>query len=329
MKMPGFSFNLSSLGSTAAPDHESVHDLLILGGGPASMSAAIYAARKMLKLAVIALDIGGQVLTTSEVENYPGFPSIHARELVSRFEDHVKTFNVPFALGAAVIEVSKEEDIFIVRMEDGSAYRGRTVIYAMGMKHRRLDVTGEAELTGKGVAYCATCDAPFFKDRKVCVVGGGNSAFTSALELLNVNAEVTMLNFAGGWQADEALQNRVRQSGRARFFDEHRVLRIEGTDRVSGVVAADRRTGQEKRMDADGVFIDIGWTANTGPVKNLVTLSEGGEIAVDCSCRTNVPGFFGAGDVTTVPHKQIVISAGEGAKAALSAYDYLVKHSMI
>ncbi len=188
---------------------------------------------------------------------------------------------------------------------------------------------GEKELVGKGVAYCATCDAPLFKDKKVMIVGGGNSAFTTALDLLRANAENILVNFISGWQADETLQQRVKRFEKVQFLDYHEVLFIEGKDKVEAVVIRNRKTSEEKRMNVDGIFVEIGLLPNSDPVKNLVELNKQGEVIVDCSCRTSVPGLFGAGDVTTVPHKQIIISAGEGAKAALSAYDYLVRNSQI
>jgi len=179
------------------------------------------------------------------------------------------------------------------------------------------------------VAYCATCDAPFFKGKKVVVAGGGNSAFTTGVDLLKVGAEVILVNFIKGWQADESLQERMKQTDKVKLLDYHQVVRIEGKDRVTGVVVKNRENEKEEKIGANGVFIEIGLLPNNEPIKNLVELNEQGEVIVDCSCRTSVEGLFGAGDVTIVPHKQIVISAGEGAKAALSAYNYLINKSLI
>ena len=203
------------------------------------------------------------------------------------------------------------------------------MIISTGKRHRPLNVPGEKELVGKGVAYCATCDAPFFREKKVVVVGGGNSAFTTALDLLRVDAEVTLINFIEGWQADATLQERVNKSAKAHLLDCHQVLRIEGKGEVEAVVLKNRRNEEESSIDTSGVFVEIGLLPNSDAVKNLVTLNRQDEVIVDCSCRTNIEGLFGAGDITTVPHKQIVIAAGEGAKAALSAYDYLTKESLI
>src|SRR4030042_1724303 len=268
MEFPGIILDIPAISQSRKPDNNSIYDMLIVGGGPSAMSAAIYGARKMINLALITLDFGGQVKETSVIENYLGVQSINAQELVAKFEEHVKSFDIPINLGVSIVEIKKKDDIFTVYMEDGTNFLGHTIIFATGERHRQLNVPGEKELLGKGVTYCATCDAPLFKGKKVIVVGGGNSAFTTAFDLLKLDAEIILVNYASGWQADE-------------------------------------------------IFLK--------PVKNLVELTKQGEVIVDCFCRTSIPGFFAAGDVTTVPHKQIIISAGEGAKAALSAYDNLIK----
>jgi len=329
MDFPSFSLDTSLLEKAREPEPEVTYDLLILGGGPAAMSAAVYAARKMMNLAIITKDFGGQVRETSEVENWLGFQSINAKDLADRFEEHVKSFDMAVSLGSATTEVNKEADAFKVRTDSGKIYSSRTLILATGKRHRPLNVPGEKELVGRGVAYCATCDAPFFKGKKVVVAGGGNSAFTTTMDLLKVGAKATLVNFIKGWQADEALQKRVKELGEVSFLDFHQVVRIEGKERVTAVVVKNRENEKEERLDADGVFVEIGLLPNNESVRNFVELNEHGEVIVDCSCRTSVEGLFGAGDVTTVPHKQIVIAAGEGAKAALSAYDYLINKSLL
>ena len=329
MTMPGFSLDFSSLSAARLPDPGKSYDILVLGGGPAGLSASIYAARKIVDLAVLTVNFGGQMLDTSEIENYLGFTSIDAQELAGRFKEHVTRFDIPIAQGVAVKKVRRDGDFFVADMEDAAAYRGRSIVYATGMRHRRLGVPGEAELTGRGVAYCATCDAPFYRDKRVVVAGGGNSAFTSARDLLKLNARVTIVNAAKGWQADPALIERVREMGGAERLEGHRVVRIEGEGRVEAVVVQDTATGDEKRLPADGVFVDIGWVPNSDPLKGLALLSPRGEVQIDCTSATSVPGIFAAGDVTTVPHKQIIISAGEGAKAALSAYAYLAGKGLL
>jgi len=329
MDFPDFSLDTSLLQEAKEPEPTITYDLLILGGGPAAMSAAVYAARKMINLAIITKDFGGQIRETSEVENWLGFQSINAKDLADSFEEHVKGFDIPVSLGTSITEVKKKGDTFNVLTDDSTMYSSRTLIIATGKRHRPLNVPGENELLGRGVAYCATCDAPFFKGKKVVVAGGGNSAFTTAVDLLKVGAEVTLVNFIKGWQADESLQERMKRTSKVSLLDYHQIVRIEGKDSVSGVVVNNRENDNEKKLHANGVFIEIGLFPNNEPIKNLVDLNEHGEIIIDCSCKTSVEGLFGAGDVTTVPHKQIVISAGEGAKAALSAYDYLINKSVI
>jgi alkyl hydroperoxide reductase subunit F len=329
LDFPTFSLDTSFLEQAKEPELDVIYDLLILGGGPAAMSAAVYAARKVMKLAIITKDFGGQVRETSEVENWMGFQSINAKDLADMFEEHVKSFDIPVSLGSATTECKKEADIFKVCGEDERVFSSRTLIVATGKRHRSLNVPGEKELVGRGVAYCATCDAPFFKGKRVVVAGGGNSAFTTAVDLLKVGAEVTLVNVIKGWQADAALQARVKQTDQVSLLDYHQVVRIEGKDGVTGVVVKDRENENEDKLDAEGIFVEIGLIPNNESVKDLVELNEQGEVIVDCSCRTSIEGLYGAGDVTTVPHKQIVIAAGEGAKAALSAYDYLINKSLL
>jgi alkyl hydroperoxide reductase subunit F len=327
MDFPGLKLDLSSLGEKNRPDPATRYDLLILGGGPAAMSAAVYAARKMLRVAMIAKDYGGQVAWTSEIENYLGFMSISGQELVDRFVEQVKEFKVPVAKGEKVVRVEKG---FFVHAESGAVFTGNTVLLATGKRDRPLNVPGEKELVGHGVAYCSTCDAPFYRGKKVAVAGGGNSAFTAALDLLKVDATVTLINFVEGWQADPVMLESAKKHGdRVAYLDQHEVVRIEGTGKVSGVAVRDRRTGEEKQLDVSGIFVEIGLLPNSEPVNGLVDLNDYKEVVIDCFCRTSLEGLFAAGDVTTVPHKQIVISAGEGAKAALSAYDYLTRQGMI
>ncbi|MBN2145621.1 MAG: FAD-dependent oxidoreductase, partial [Candidatus Aureabacteria bacterium] len=183
----------------------------------------------------------------------------------------------------------------------------------------------EREFLGRGVSYCSICDAPFFKNRKVVVVGGGNSAFTAVIDLLKVASAITLVNFAKGFQADQVLIETAKKGIQAHFLDNHAVVRIEGDKKVSGVRVKNRDTSRENLIVADGVFVEIGLSPNTGPVKNLAKLNDLGELIVNASCQTGIEGLFGAGDVTSVPYNQIVISAGEGAKAALAAYDYLIR----
>lgn len=328
MEFPGFSLDVSRLGQTDRPLPDTTYDLLVIGGGPAALSAAVYAARKMMQLAVVTEKFGGQMADTSEIENYIGFRSIGGSDLVSRFVEHVKAFDVPIAEGENVSTVSKVGDLFEVRLETEATYRSTAVVVATGKHHRRLEVPGEEPLIGRGVAYCSICDAPFYRDKRVVVVGGGNSAFTAALDLLKLTSSVTMVNFVSGWQADAIMVEAVKRHAGVELLDHHAITRIEGRDRVEAVHVQERSGSTDRVIPADGVFIEIGLIPNTSIVRDLVELGPGGHIPVDCHCATSVAGLFAAGDVTTVPYNQIVISAGEGAKAALSAYDYVVRRQM-
>jgi alkyl hydroperoxide reductase subunit F len=323
------SLNSSFLDEVKDADPEVVYDLLVLGGGPAAMSAVIYAARKMLRLAIITLDFGGQVRETSEVENWLGFQAINAMDLADMFEEHVKSFDISVSLAVSATKVLKEGDVFKVQSDDGNTYSGKALIFATGMRHRPLNVPGEKELVGRGVAYCSTCDAPLFSGKKVVVVGGGNSAFTTVADLLKVDAQVILVNFEKGWQADEVLQKRIKKTEKVRFMDYSQVLRINGKDTVEAVWVQRRDDDKEEKLEVEGVFVEIGLLPNNESVKELVELNANGEVIIDCGCQTSLDGFFGAGDVTTVPHKQIIIAAGEGSKAALSAYDYLISKSFV
>ncbi len=330
MELAGLSLDLSSLSQDRRPDPGKLYDLLILGGGPAAMAAAIYAARKMLKVALLAKDFGGQVTATSEIENYLGFQSITGRELADKFIEQVRRFELPVARGEKVLVVRRAGEGFQARLESGTTYSGRTVIVATGKRDKLLGVPGEQELIGHGVAFCAICDAPFYKGKRVAVIGGGNSGFTAAIDLIKNDATVTLVNHSPGFKADEILQQSVRKhAGRVELLDDHRVLRIEGAGQVEGIELEHNASGERRQIAVDGVFVEIGLSPNSEPVRELATLNEHGELVIDCNCRTSVEGLFGAGDVTTVPQKQIIISAGEGAKAALSAYDYLAMRGLL
>lgn len=325
MDFPGFSLDMTSLGEGNRPDPSELFEVLILGGGPAAMTAAVYAARKMLKLAVITKDWGGQVATTSEIENYMGFQTITGEELTKKFKEQVQLFEVPVWKGEKVKKVELRDPVFHVTLEGGSTFRSKTLILATGKRSRKLGVPGEEELAGKGVAYCATCDAPFYKDKEVVVAGGGNSAATAAIDLLKVAKSITLVNFVEGWQADEVLMKPLHESSKVTLLDHHQITAIRGEERVEKVLVKDRGSGAERELQAQGLFVEIGLLPNSEPVEGLVKMTPRKEVIVDCHARTSVPGLMGAGDVTTVPFKQIVVSAGEGAKAALSAYDYLLK----
>ena len=326
---PGDLGALKSVGDENQPDPGVVYDLLILGGGPAAMTAAVYAARKMMKVAVLTDEFGGQLGETTEIENYMGFQMISGQELVQKFVEHMKSFNVPSAQGEKVKEVTHDGDRFKATLESGTAYTSQTVIMATGKRYKTLNIPGEKEFAGRGVSYCEICDAPFFKGKKVVVAGGGNSGFTAAMDLMRIAGDVTVINHSPGWKADRVLFDPVRKNPNVTLLDNHEIESIEGTTKVTAVHVVDNSSGEKKAIPADGIFVEIGGVPNSGPVRGLAKLTEYRELMIDCRCRTSVEGLFGAGDVTTVPYKQVVVSAGEGAKAALSAYDYLASRGML
>lgn len=301
-----------------------LYDLIIIGGGPAGMTAAVYAARKRLATLMVAKDLGGQTLLTSEIENYMGYQYITGEELAAKFQEQVKQFPIALHVGDGVEKLAAEEGQFSVTTEGRKRFRGRTVIIASGKRSRQLNLPGERKLIGRGVSYCATCDAPLFAGRDVAVIGGGNSAFTAVADLVPIAGRIYVVNHADKWQADPILLERAERSGKMTSFLGYQVVEVLGRDRVEGIVIRPRDDGAVRELAVQGVFVEIGLVPNSEFAQGLVQLNPVGEVLVDCKGQTNVPGVFAAGDVTTVPEKQIIIAAGEGAKAALSAYEYLL-----
>jgi alkyl hydroperoxide reductase subunit F len=268
--------------------------------------------------------LGGQVLKTSGVENYMGYQYINGPELSQKFSEQVRQFSLKLIQGESVVNCKQTGDnLFVCRTDGGREISSRTLVLATGKRWRKLNVPGEDDYVGHGVVYCSVCDAPFFKGLPVVVAGGGNSAVSAALDLLHLNSTVTLVNFAEGWQADPVLMDQIR--GRVALLDHHQILGIEGDgQRITGVKMVDRAGGSEKRIPAQGVFVEVGLIPNTEIFKGFVALNEYNEISVDCTSRTSRRGVFGAGDCTSVPEKQIIIAAGDGAKAALAAYHYII-----
>ncbi len=322
--MPELKFLVSpEIGKAIKEDH--LYDLVIVGAGPAGLTAAVYAARKKLDTLLISKDIGGQTLLTSDIENYMGYHYISGKELAAKFEEQVKKYPIDIAVGEEVTSLRKEGDDFVLSTPTGKTIKGRAVIVATGKRSRPLNVPGERELVGRGVSYCAVCDAPLFAGKDVIVVGAGNSGATAVVDLLKIANRIYVVDIMPTWRADPVLVERIEAAGeKVKAFFEHEVVRIEGGDMVEGIVLRPRGGGDEVRLPVQGVFIEIGLIPNSDLAKGFLELNEAGEIVVDCRCRTSVPGVFAAGDVTNVPEKQVIIAAGEGAKAALSAYAYLI-----
>lgn len=316
------SFSLAPLpeSSKLKPDY----DVIIVGGGPAGLTAAIYSARAMLRTAVVSKDFGGQVLDAHLVENYPGFPSIRGSELMERFAEHAKGAGAEL-VQAEVLSIERDGDTFIVHTSAGTT-RAKAIIYAAGSAHRKLGVPGEEELLGRGVSYCAICDAALFKGKTVAVIGGGNTAFADA-ELLTEHAEeVYLVHRRREFRAEPIYVERLRRNPKVKFVTPYVVVRIEGGERVEGIVLRNVETGEETFLEVDGVFVDIGMVPRTDLLKPLgVELDESGYVIVREDQSTNIPGLFAAGDVTTAMNgvHQIVTAAAQGAVAALSAYEYI------
>lgn len=302
--------------------NDRIYDVIIIGGGPAGLTAAVYCLRKGLATGLVTRQIGGQMAETAGIENYLGYRYINGVELVDKFHDQVMQFSIDFESSANVTGIDDDE-IKIVRLDDGRIYRTRTIIIASGKLARRLNVPGEKELTGHGVAYCAICDAPFYANQKVVVAGGGNAGVGAALDLARIATHVTLVQRRNRLVADKVLAEQLNQFRNVDILLEHAVTEIRGDRHVAEVVTRHRTTDAIRTIEADGIFVEVGSIPNSGFAQGLLAMNEVQEINIDCFCRTSRPGIFAAGDVTSVPYKQIIIACGEGAKAALSAAAYI------
>jgi len=299
-----------------------MHELMIIGGGPAGLAAAVYTARKRLKPLLISIDIGGQINTTLGIENYLGYQFIEGPELINKFQTQVSQFPIDQKIGDKVSRLEKIDGGFEAVSEGGDRYQAKAVIFATGKSPRKLNVPGEAELSGRGVTYCAICDGPIFAGQRVVVVGGGNSALEAALDMVKIAEHVDLVSLTR-LTADPILIDQLANAKNLSIFTEYQTEEIKGQDLVEGVAVKDLKSGEKKRLDVTGVFIEIGLVPNSGAVKGLVEFNQWGEVPVTPNCETTVPGLYAAGDVTDVPEKQIIVAAGEGAKAALQAHRYL------
>jgi len=303
-----------------------MYELIIIGAGPAGMTAAVYAARKKLNTLLISYDIGGQVLWTAGVENYMGYQFIEGPELMQKFEEQVKQFPIDMKTGERVSSLSQTNGGFKARTDKGESYQARAAIIATGKRPRQLNVPGEEKLRGRGVTYCAICDGPLFAGENVAVIGGGNSALEAAEDMVKIAEHVYLVSLTP-LTGDQMLIDKVKDTNNLTMFLEHEVLEIKGESRVKGIKIRDLKSKQERELDLGGIFIEIGLIPNSESFKGIVHLNSLGEIEVNCANETGVPGLYAAGDVTNVPEKQIVVAAGEGAKAALKAHRYLQRLS--
>lgn len=300
------------------------YDLIILGAGPAGMTAVVYAARKQLDALVISDDVGGQAMWSSGIENYLGFMLVTGADLVQKFEEHVRKFDVPQEYTCAK-RVSATDGVFHVDTDDDRTFYARALVVATGKSPRLLDVPGEKEFMGRGVVYCATCDGPLFAGKTVAVVGGGNSGLDATVQLMKTCPKVYLIDAESSLRADEIMIEQVRAAHNVEILSRTSVREIFGDGFVNAIGVEDADTHASRRIDVEGVFVEVGLAPNSGCVKDLLRLNHLGEIPVDCAARTGTPGLYAAGDVTDVPEKQIIIAAGDGAKAALGAYSYIVR----
>ncbi|OHA02647.1 MAG: hypothetical protein A3J58_02865 [Candidatus Sungbacteria bacterium RIFCSPHIGHO2_02_FULL_52_23] len=305
-----------------------MYDIIVIGGGPAGVAAAVYTARKRLRTLLISESFGGQSIVSDDIQNWIGEPHISGFELAQKMEAHVRSYSdivdIKTERAGAIAEKGRD---FEVRTEQGNTYEGKVVILAAGARRRRLGVPGEEEFNGKGVAYCSTCDAPLFSGKKVVVVGGGNAGLEAVQDLFPYASEVWMLERADALRGDQVTQEEVRKNPKFKgvIFGAE-VIKITGDQFVSAVGYKDIKTGEEKTLAAEGIFIEIGSLPNSEMVKGLVDLDAWGQVKIDSKhASTSHPGVYAAGDITDDPYKQNNISAGDAVKAALAAYQYLLK----
>jgi alkyl hydroperoxide reductase subunit F len=299
-----------------------MYELMVIGGGPAGLAASVYAARKQLKTLLISGDIGGQINTTLGIENYLGYQFIEGPELINKFETQVGQFPIEQKIGDKVKQLKRIKDGFEVITEADDKYQSKVVVLATGKRPKKLNVPGETELAGRGVSYCAICDGPVFTGQKVAVVGGGNSALEAVLDLVKIAEHVNLISLTP-LTSDQVLSNQLKDAKNLAVFLEHQTVAIKGQELVEGIVIKDLKNGKEQELEVGGIFIEIGLVPNSDAVKELVELNKWNEVTVTPRNETSVPGLYAAGDVTDVPEKQIIVAAGEGAKAALQAHHYL------
>ena len=304
-------------------------DVLVVGGGPAGSAAAVYAARKGIRTGVLTERLGGQTNDTMGIENYISVLETQGPKFAADLESHIRHYGVEVMTrqrAARLVPASAIGDYIEVHTEDGGVLKARSVIVSTGARWRNVNVPGEQEYRNRGVAYCPHCDGPLFKGKRVAVIGGGNSGVEAAIDLAGMAAHVTVLEFGAELKADAVLVNKLKSLPNVTVKTEAQTTEITGDGtRVNGLAYTDRATGASHQVGLEGVFVQIGLVPNTEFLKGTVELNRFGEIVIDEKCRTSVDGVFAAGDATTVPYKQIVISAGEGAKASLSAFDHLIR----
>lgn len=299
------------------------YDVIIVGAGAAGLTAAIYASRRELKTLVLSMNLGGQAAMASEIENYPGAETKSGVELMKKFSSQAKKFGAEIIFDR-VEKIEKSGDIIKIKSSKDK-FESKAVILALGKTPRRLNVPGEGKYHGKGVVYCATCDAPLFKDKNVAVVGGGNSAFDAAILLTQICKHVYLIHRREEFRAEEYRVDKFKKIKNAELVLNSEVKELKGDDFLKSIVVINNKTNEEKELEVEGLFVEIGYEVEPTLFKDLVAIDEINQIKTQTCGETSTPGIFAAGDVSDIPYKQIVISAGAGAKAALCAYDYIHK----
>lgn len=303
-----------------------IFDMLIVGGGPAGAAAAIYAARKGIRTGVVSERFGGQVLDTMAIENFISVPHTEGPKMGAALEQHVRAYDVDIMNRQRAQKLRNTSDGIEVILASGAQLKSKAVIIATGARWREMNVPGEKEYRGRGVAYCPHCDGPLFKGKRVAVIGGGNSGIEAAIDLAGVVAHVTVLEFDAQLRADAVLQKKLASLPNVTVMTFAQTTEVTGDgNKVNGLIYKDRNSGDSKQVELEGIFVQIGLVPNTDWLKGDVSLSPRGEIEVNNRGQTSLPGVFAAGDATTAPYKQIIIAMGEGAKAALGAFDYLIR----
>ena len=299
-----------------------MYDLIIIGAGPAGITAAVYAARKKMNLLVISKDIGGQAAWSGDIENYTGYQFITGPELAAKFEEHMRQYEIALKENEEAVEVKKTGDTIFVKTDKG-AYDTRTVIVASGKRSRELGVPGEKEFKNHGLTYCATCDGPLFAGKEVAVIGGGNSALDAVLQLMKIAKKIHIINNTPSLGGDAVMREKALQSSSVNVYNNAQVVAVLGDKMVKALII--KHADKEEEIALEGIFVEIGLVPNADFVKDIEK-NQLGEIKINCHNETNIPAIFAAGDVTDVPEKQIIIAAGEGSKACLSAFRYLAQH---
>ena len=301
-----------------------MYDLIIVGAGPAGITAAVYAARKQMDFIVLSEDVGGQMTWSGDIENYTGYQFVTGTDLVSKFEEHMEKYHVPMKEFETVtgFKADAAQKTTAVRTEKGNTYESKTVIIASGKRSRELGVPGEAQFRRRGVTYCATCDAPLYAGKDVAVVGGGNSGLEAVLQLMAIARSISLINITDDLTGDPILREKVRASDKVKIYNTAQVTEITGSQMVEEIIVD--VAGEKRAIPVSGVFVEIGLVPNSEFVQGIEK-NRWGEIIVNNRNETNLPFVFAAGDVTDVPEKQIIIAAGEGSKALLSAYRYLAR----